>query len=147
MKKTAVFLMLATAAVLPGCKSQETAEDIKTTEEMTADVQNNPLMKKSGNKHGIESFDKITTNDYRTAANAGMRKEKERINAIVTNTAAPNSWNIVSTLSMDWSAGRSADGGVMLHTLTTIGSTRLSPSYCCPRNDVHHAPAPLPSRG
>lgn len=58
MKKTAVFLMLATAAVLPGCKSQETAEDIKTTEEMTADVQNNPLMKKSGNKHGIESFDK-----------------------------------------------------------------------------------------
>lgn len=113
--------MLATAAVLPGCKSQETAEDIKTTEEMTADVQNNPLMKKSGNKHGIESFDKITTNDYRTAANAGMRKEKERINAIVTNTAAPTFENTINAMDK---AGAELDRALMTFSpLSSSNST------------------------
>lgn len=143
MKKTAVFLMLATAAVLPGCKSQETAEDIKTSEEMTANVQNNPLMKKSGNKHGIESFDKITVNDYRDAANVGMRKEKERINAIVANTAAPTFENTINAMDK---AGAELDRALMTFSpLSSSNSTaelrdlqkELSPLLSAHSDDIY----------
>lgn len=46
MKKTAVYVMLAAATAVAGCKSQATAEDTKTAEEMVTEVQANPLLRK-----------------------------------------------------------------------------------------------------
>ena len=50
------------------------------------------------NKHGIESFDKLTNDDYREAIIDGMKKQAERIREIAENNEAPTFKNTIAAL-------------------------------------------------
>lgn len=75
-------------AVITGCATQTKMEMAKLSSE-------NKLLSKSQNKHGIESFDLLTTNDYREATLEGIRQQKAEIEAIVKNRATPNFQNTI----------------------------------------------------
>lgn len=69
MKKTLTMSAIIAAAILTGCKSQGVNETATSVEQLNTQ---NSLLKKSTNKHAIESFDKITIDDYREAINEGV---------------------------------------------------------------------------
>jgi len=94
MNKKLILSMVAVAAIL-GCKAPEVSE---STIPMTDGNHTNALLTKSTNKHGVESFDKITIDDYRAATLIGMEKQKARIKAIVENPEAPTFKNTIAAL-------------------------------------------------
>ncbi len=81
----AAFLMLGS------CATQTVVDKMNTTE-------NNSLLKKSVNKHGVESFGEITINDYREGINEGIRQHKAEIKAIIDNKEKPNFNNTIAAL-------------------------------------------------
>lgn len=93
-----LILTAAAASLLLGCKAPDSAETTEPAAVMENAVHQNSLLAKSTKKHGIESFESITINDYREAAMLGMEKQKARIKAIVENTAAPTFENTIAAL-------------------------------------------------
>lgn len=94
-KKTTMTAVMAASLALVGCKAPEVSDTIETVQQM---VHDNALMQKSTNKHGVESFDKITINDYREATMDGIAKQKARIQAIVDSKEAPTFQNTIAAL-------------------------------------------------
>lgn len=90
--------MIGTATIIVGCKSQEAAEVNSEQEVMEQVLHKNALLSKSENKHGIESFDKLTVNDYREALIEGMKKQQEEVKAIINNPEAPTFKNTIAAL-------------------------------------------------
>lgn len=88
--------MAATVAV-GGCKTADTESNV---EEVIQQVQqkSNALLKKSENKHGIESFDKLSVGDYREAITDGMKKQAERVKAIAENKEKATFSNTIAAL-------------------------------------------------
>lgn len=82
--------------MLIGCKSQISEEG-------------NALMSRNDNPHGIESFERLTTNDYREAILAGMKQQKAEIEAIANNKAKPNFENTINALDKCGEALRRAE--------------------------------------
>lgn len=71
-----------------GCSTQNASEPIEM----------NSLLTKSKNAHGIESFEQITTNDYRQATLKGIEEQKKEIDAIIKNTETANFENTIAAL-------------------------------------------------
>ena len=95
MKKTLTMSAIIAAAILTGCKSQGVNETATSVEQLNTQ---NSLLKKSTNKHAIESFDKITIDDYREAINEGVAQQKANIKAITENTSKPTFLNTIVAL-------------------------------------------------
>lgn len=95
MKKAVFYTLAASALVLAGCKSQESVDAPIVMEQSN---NSNALLAKSKNKHAIESFDKITINDYREAFIDGMARQAARIKAIAESTEAPTFQNTIAAL-------------------------------------------------
>ncbi len=95
MKKAVFYTLAASAMVLAGCKSQESVDAPIVMEQSN---NSNALMSKSKNKHAIESFEKITINDYREAFIDGMARQAARIKAIAESTEAPTFQNTIAAL-------------------------------------------------
>lgn len=92
-KKHLIFSALAITA-LAGCKPGGNSESsVAETEKVV-----NTLLQKSTNKHAIESFNEITTNDYREALKEGMKAQKAEIDAIINNTEAATFENTIAAL-------------------------------------------------
>lgn len=98
MKK--IITILSAAAVMAGCKTADNSQTVGANEQQTTEevAHENSLLAKSNNKHGIESFDKITIGDYREAITEGMAKQKANIQAIIDNTALPTFQNTIAAL-------------------------------------------------
>ena len=64
MNKTLTMTAFIAAMAMAGCKTAENAGQAATANEP---AHKNTLLAKSENKHGIESFDKLTNDDYREA--------------------------------------------------------------------------------
>lgn len=97
MKKTLTMTALVAMSVFGStvCKAEGTENNVAKANEA---VSKNCLLKKSDNKHGIESFDKLTAADYREAALVGIEKQKEAIKAITSNPDAPTFENTIVAL-------------------------------------------------
>lgn len=92
MKPQKLIYPIALASLmLAGCATQEVIDRAKMFE-------NNKLIQASKNKHGIESFKEISTNDYREATIEGMRQQKAEIETIVNNKKAPTFENTIAAL-------------------------------------------------
>lgn len=89
-KKYHILPIITFSVIMAGCATQSNVETITNSE--------NSLLVKSKNKHGIESFDKLTTNNYRMAALEGIRQQKKEIEAIINNKKAPNFENTIAAL-------------------------------------------------
>ena len=83
---------IATSAIVAGCASQAVVSSVPPVD------RENKLMVESKNKYGIESFDEITTNDYRNAFLKGVAEQKENIRKIVANKAKPTFENTIVAL-------------------------------------------------
>lgn len=95
MNKKVIIIACAASLLTLGCKAPDVVEPNSIVKEM---AHTNPLSEKSTNKHGIESFDKITIDDYRDAMTVGMAKQKERVQAIVDNKEKPTFKNTIAAL-------------------------------------------------
>ena len=111
--------MIATTITLGGCKSQDNANVEAVTEKPAS---SNALMAKSNNKHAIESFDKITIDNYREAFLDGMAKQTERIKAIIDNPAAPTFANTIVALEKSGEELERAEG--TFYPLSSSNSTQ-----------------------
>lgn len=83
---------IATSVIVAGCASQAVVSSVPPVD------RENKLMVESKNKYGIESFDEITTNDYRNAFLKGVAEQKENIRKIVANKAKPTFENTIVAL-------------------------------------------------
>lgn len=124
---------------MAGCATQSNVETITNGE--------NALLVKSKNKHGIESFDKLTTNNYRMAALEGIRQQKKEIEAIINNKKAPNFENTIAALDQ---SGKLLTRAEMtfdpLDNSNSTDSTRalskeLSPILSAHNDDIYMNPA------
>ena len=95
MNKTLTMTAFIAAMAMAGCKTAENAGQAATANEP---AHKNTLLAKSENKHGIESFDKLTNDDYREAIIEGMKKQAERIREIAENNEAPTFKNTIAAL-------------------------------------------------
>ncbi len=111
--------MIATTITFGGCKSQDNANVEAVTEKPAS---SNALMAKSNNKHAIESFDKITIDNYREAFLDGMAKQTERIKAIIDNPAAPTFANTIVALEKSGEELERAEG--TFYPLSSSNSTQ-----------------------
>lgn len=94
-KKLIITAAVATTLTITGCKSPEMAENTTIINETG---QGNALLAKSTNKHGIESFDKLTVDNYREAITDGVEKHKQEIKAIAENKEKPTFKNTIAAL-------------------------------------------------
>lgn len=85
------YPVLLSSILLAGCM---TTENVSTTQTNMA----NKLIAESKNAHGIESFEELTTNDYREAMFEGIRQQKAEVNAIIVNKARPDFENTIAAL-------------------------------------------------
>lgn len=106
MNNKIIYSTVAAALLLAGCATQSTVDPVET---VTSSKRANSLLAKSENKHAIESFDKLTTNDYREALKEGMRQQKEEVAAIIANKAKPTFQNTIAALDQS---------GKLLHRTT-----------------------------
>ncbi len=120
MKKVYVSALLAATAIIAGCKSAEMTED-KNQKDMEQVMHQNKLLQKSTNKHGVESFESLTTNDYREAILSGLEKQKAEIKAIAENTAKPTFENTIAALDQSGKDLERASG--TFSPLTSSNST------------------------
>ena len=106
----------------------------------------NTLLAKSQNKHAIESFDKLTTQDYREATLEGMRQQKAEIAAIVNNPAPATFANTVAALDQSGKLLERAEGTFSpLESSNSTDSTRalskeLSPLLSAHSDDIYMNP-------
>ena len=135
--------MIATTITLGGCKSQDNANVEAVTEKPAS---SNALMAKSNNKHAIESFDKITIDNYREAFLDGMAKQTERIKAIIDNPAAPTFANTIVALEKSGEELERAEG--TFYPLSSSNSTQeirdlskeMSPLFSKHGDDIYMNP-------
>jgi len=110
------------ALVAAGCKSTEVSnENVQQLVEQVAPHQNK-LLSKSENKHGVESFESLTTNDYREAIKQGLDRQKAEIKAIAENQQAPTFENTVAALDQSGKELNRASG--TFYPLTSSNSTQ-----------------------
>lgn len=110
------------ALVAAGCKSTEVSnENVQQLVEQVAPHQNK-LLSKSENKHGVESFESLTTNDYREAIKQGLDRQKAEIKAIAENLQAPTFENTVAALDQSGKELDRASG--TFYPLTSSNSTQ-----------------------
>lgn len=95
MRKITFF---AATALIASCASQQISNQQQKPEVVSAESSSNPLMSINTNKHGVESFEKITIDNYREALLKGMEQEKRDIEAIVNNPEAPTFMNTIAAL-------------------------------------------------
>ena len=119
MKQITLLSMIAATITLGGCKSQDNA-NIEVVAEKPAS--NNALMAKSNNKHAIESFDKISIDNYREAFLDGMEKQTQRIKDIINNPAAPTFANTIVALEQSGEELDRAEG--TFYPLSSSNSTQ-----------------------
>lgn len=113
-------ILLGTTVLTTGCRSSEYAEGNEETVQKV--LHENTLLKKSENKHGVESFDKLTTNDYREAMKRGMEEQMEAVKAIANNTQAPTFENTIAALDQ---SGKMLDRAASTYQpLTSSNSTQ-----------------------
>ncbi len=98
----------------------------------------NKLIAKSDKPHGIESFEELTTQDYRQAMLQGMAEQKAEIQAIVTNPEPPTFQNTVAALDQ---SGRLLERAEMtfdpLDNSNSTDSTRALTSEMSPLLSAH----------
>lgn len=82
---------VATTLIMAGCA---TATMTDNPQQQSA----NKLLTESPNRHGIESFGEITTDDYREALQEGMREQKAEIQAIVESKESPTFANTIEPM-------------------------------------------------
>ena len=135
--------MIAATITLGGCKSQDNA-NIEVVAEKPAS--NNALMAKSNNKHAIESFDKISIDNYREAFLDGMEKQAQRIKDIINNPAAPTFANTIVALEQSGEELERAEG--TFYPLSSSNSTQeirdlskeMSPLFSKHGDDIYMNP-------
>ena len=135
--------MIAATITLGGCKSQDNA-NIEVVAEKPAS--NNALMAKSNNKHAIESFDKISIDNYREAFLDGMEKQTQRIKDIINNPAAPTFANTIVALEQSGEELERAEG--TFYPLSSSNSTQeirdlskeMSPLFSKHGDDIYMNP-------
>lgn len=107
----------------------------------------NKLLSKSQNLHGVESFDELTTADFREAMLEGMRQQKAEIQAIVSNPQAPTFENTIAALDQ---SGKLLNRAEMtfypIDSSNSSDSTRalaaeMSPLLSAHSDDMHMNPA------
>lgn len=143
MKQITLLSMIAATITLGGCKSQDNA-NIEVVAEKPAS--NNALMAKSNNKHAIESFDKISIDNYREAFLDGMEKQAQRIKDIINNPAAPTFANTIVALEQSGEELDRAEG--TFYPLSSSNSTQeirdlskeMSPLFSKHGDDIYMNP-------
>ncbi len=120
MKLLYMSAIIAASAAVAGCKSVEMMDQISS-----ADLQQknhkNALLEKSTNKHGVESFESLTVNDYREAIVRGIEEQKAELQAIIKNPEAPTFENTVAALDQ---SGKALDrASSTFYPLTSSNST------------------------
>ena len=143
MKQITLLSMIAATITLGGCKSQDNA-NIEAVAEKPAS--NNALMAKSNNKHAIESFDKISIDNYREAFLDGMEKQTQRIKDIINNPAAPTFANTIVALEQSGEELERAEG--TFYPLSSSNSTQeirdlskeMSPLFSKHGDDIYMNP-------
>lgn len=139
-----VYALCAASMLATGCKPAQ--EAVENMTEMTQSVHKNTLLEKSNNKHGIESFDKITIDDYREAIKDGMARQAARIKAIAESKEAPTFQNTIAALD---SSGEELDRAVStFEPLENSNSTQemrdldkeLSPLLSAHSDDIYMNP-------
>ena len=83
---------ITASAIVAGCASQSVVENNLITKK------ENKLLVASTNKYGIESFEDITTNDYRQAFINGVARQNAEIKKIVSNKEKPTFENTIVAL-------------------------------------------------
>ena len=124
---------MALTIALAGCATQ--AGMIENT---VKDDTVNKLIAKSDKPHGIESFEELTTQDYRQAMLQGMAEQKAEIQAIVINPEPPTFQNTVAALDQ---SGRLLERAEMtfdpLDNSNSTDSTRALTSEMSPLLSAH----------
>ena len=77
------FLMIMTT-LLSGCKSKQ--------------AESNPLLETWSTPFGVPPFDKIKTEHFKPAVEAGIRLHEAQIDSIVKNTETPSFGNVIEAL-------------------------------------------------
>ena len=113
-KKYTTTIMVATM-IAAACTSS------KMTEGGNDGPHENALLTESKNKHAIESFESLTTDDYREAILLGMEQQKEEIKAIVENKDKPTFENTIAALDQSGQALERASQ--TFYPLTSSNST------------------------
>ncbi|MCQ2212164.1 MAG: M3 family metallopeptidase [Bacteroidaceae bacterium] len=90
MKKQVLLPVLTASMIIAGCATQTNNDMAKATKST------NKLLTESTNRHGIESFEDLTTNDYRQATLEGIRQHKAEIDAIANNKKTPTFENTIA---------------------------------------------------
>lgn len=90
-------IVLAASLVVLGCRTAEMGDNVKEAD-MKQVLQNNALLQKSKNKHAVESFEKLTTADYRDAIRKGVEEQKAEVEAIIKNKKSPTFANTIVAL-------------------------------------------------
>lgn len=121
MNRKLTIPLLAIAAALTGCKTQESAG---TAPEAATATPGNALMQPSTAPHGIEAFDRLTAADYREAILAGMEQQKQRITAIAGSVEKATFENTIAALDK---SGRELDRAS--NTLDPLTSSNSTPEY------------------
>lgn len=133
-----MFSAVAVSAVLAGCASG----NIEMSKNM-----GNPLLTKSQNAHGIESFDVLTVDNYREAMEQGMLQQKAEIEAIVKNKKAPTFENTI--VALDQSGKLLEKAEMTFDPLDNSNSTKetqalsseMSPLLSAHNDDIYMNPA------
>lgn len=107
----------------------------------------NPLLTKSQNAHGIESFDVLTVDNYREAMEQGMLQQKAEIAAIVNNKKAPTFENTI--VALDKSGKLLEKAEMTFDPLDNSNSTKetqalsseMSPLLSAHNDDIYMNPA------
>ena len=111
---------LALLATVSGCKPVEIVNE-NVAVEMETVLHKNKLLEKSENKHGVESFEDLTTNDYRDAIKHGVALQKAEIKAIAENKQPPTFENTIAALDQSGKALERATS--TFYPLTSSNST------------------------
>ena len=133
-----MFSAVAVSAILAGCASG----NIEMSKNM-----GNPLLTKSQNAHGIESFDVLTVDNYREAMEQGMLQQKAEIAAIVNNKKAPTFENTI--VALDKSGKLLEKAEMTFDPLDNSNSTKetqalsseMSPLLSAHNDDIYMNPA------
>ncbi|MDO4195195.1 MAG: M3 family metallopeptidase [Prevotellaceae bacterium] len=133
-----MFSAVAVSAILAGCASG----NIEMSKNM-----GNPLLTKSQNAHGIESFDVLTVDNYREAMEKGMAQQKAEIAAIVNNKKAPTFENTI--VALDKSGKLLEKAEMTFDPLDNSNSTKetqalsseMSPLLSAHNDDIYMNPA------
>ena len=117
--KITVAALMATTLTIGGCKTQES--NMTTAGEAG---HTNALLEKSKNIHGIESFDKLTVDDYREAILEGVGEQKKNVETIAGNKAKPTFQNTIAALDRSGEALNRASA-----TFWPLSSSNSTPEF------------------